>query len=115
MGVRINTNVEALNAQRNLNLTGLQFGKSVEKLSSGLRINRGADDPAGLIASQSLYATLAALDAETTANQRASQQATTADAAAAVNRPTNRPPRSEPELHSARHHPTSPDTHGPSR
>jgi flagellin len=54
MGVRINTNVEALNAQRNLNLTGLQFGKSVEKLSSGLRINRAADDAAGLALSEKL-------------------------------------------------------------
>src|SRR5215210_5806155 len=54
MGVRINTNVEALNAQRNLNLTGLQFGKSVEKLSSGLRINRAADDAAGLAISEKL-------------------------------------------------------------
>jgi flagellin len=48
MGVRINTNLEALNAQRNLSSTAVQFGKSVEKLSSGLRINRAADDAAGL-------------------------------------------------------------------
>jgi flagellin len=54
MGVRINTNIEALNAQRNLNLTGMQFSKSVEKLSSGLRINRAADDAAGLAISEKL-------------------------------------------------------------
>jgi len=48
MGVRINTNLEALNAQRNLSATAVSFGKSVEKLSSGLRINRAADDAAGL-------------------------------------------------------------------
>ena len=48
MGVRINTNLEALNAQRNLGMTAVSFGKSVEKLSSGLRINRAADDAAGL-------------------------------------------------------------------
>ena len=47
MSVRINTNIEALNAQRNLSNTSLQFAKSVEKLSSGLRINRAADDAAG--------------------------------------------------------------------
>jgi flagellin len=54
MGIRINTNIEALNAQRNLSATGAQFGKSVEKLSSGLRINRAADDAAGLAISEKL-------------------------------------------------------------
>ena len=54
MGIRINTNIEALNAQRNLSATGVQFGKSVEKLSSGLRINRAADDAAGLAISEKL-------------------------------------------------------------
>jgi len=42
------TNVGALNAQRNLNVTGLKMGKVLEKLSSGYRINRAADDAAGL-------------------------------------------------------------------
>jgi flagellin len=51
------------------------------QLSTGLRINRGADDPAGLIASTQLASTLGALDAETSANQRASDMATTADGA----------------------------------
>lgn len=54
MGVRINTNIEALNAQRNLGLTATAFSKSVEKLSSGLRINRAADDAAGLGISETL-------------------------------------------------------------
>src|SRR5580765_5434670 len=54
MGVRINTNIEALNAQRNLGISGLAFGKSIEKLSSGLRINRAADDAAGLAISEKL-------------------------------------------------------------
>ena len=54
MGIRINTNVEALNAQRNLSATAVAFGKSVEKLSSGLRINRAADDAAGLVISEKL-------------------------------------------------------------
>lgn len=54
MGVRINTNIEALNAQRNLSLTAMQYSKSVEKLSSGLRINRAADDAAGLGISETL-------------------------------------------------------------
>ncbi len=54
MGIRINTNVEAINAQRNLGKTAVDFGKSVEKLSSGLRINRAADDAAGLVISEKL-------------------------------------------------------------
>ncbi len=54
MGIRINTNIEAINAQRNLSATAVSFGKSVEKLSSGLRINRAADDAAGLVISEKL-------------------------------------------------------------
>jgi flagellin len=54
VGIRINTNVEAINAQRNLGKTAVTFGKSVEKLSSGLRINRAADDAAGLVISEKL-------------------------------------------------------------
>ena len=56
MGMRINTNVEAFNAQRNLQLTAVQYSKSVEKLSSGLRINRAGDDAAGLSISEKLRA-----------------------------------------------------------
>jgi flagellin len=54
MSVVINTNVDALNAQRNLSMTATSFSKSVEKLSSGLRINRAADDAAGLGISETL-------------------------------------------------------------
>ena len=62
MSVRINTNIEALNAQRNLSTTANQFAKSVEKLSSGLRINRAADDAAGLAISQKLDAQVRSLN-----------------------------------------------------
>jgi flagellin len=62
MSVRINTNVEALNAQRNLGITSAAFGKSVEKLSSGLRINRAADDAAGLAISERLRAQVRGLN-----------------------------------------------------
>jgi flagellin len=48
MGLQIATNVAAINAQRNLAVTGLKMGKVLEKLSSGFRINRAADDAAGL-------------------------------------------------------------------
>lgn len=62
MGVRINTNIEALNAQRNLGSTATAFSKSVEKLSSGLRINRAADDAAGLAISEKLRAQVRGLN-----------------------------------------------------
>jgi flagellin len=62
MSVRINTNIEALNAQRNLATTGIQYAKSVEKLSSGLRINRAADDAAGLGISEKLRAQVKGLN-----------------------------------------------------
>ncbi len=52
MGLRIMNNVEALNAHRTLQMTNLQIGKSIERLSSGLRINRAADDAAGLAVSE---------------------------------------------------------------
>ena len=51
---RINTNVTALISTRILNDNNNQLNKSLERLSTGVRINRGADDPAGLIASENL-------------------------------------------------------------
>lgn len=54
MGMQINTNVSALNAYRNLSSTQNDVSKSLEKLSSGLRINRAADDAAGLAISEGL-------------------------------------------------------------
>jgi flagellin len=54
--VRINQNIAAFNAFRNLSATNAQMGKSLEKLSSGFRINRAADDAAGLVKSESLRA-----------------------------------------------------------
>ena len=52
--MRINTNVNAINAQRNLNTASSSLSKSIEKLSSGLRINRAGDDAAGLTISEKL-------------------------------------------------------------
>jgi flagellin len=54
MGLRINQNIEALNAWRNLLITSSNLAKSMEKLSSGLRINRAGDDAAGLAISEKL-------------------------------------------------------------
>ena len=54
--MRINNNIMAYNAQRNLGASATAMGKSIEKLSSGLRINRAADDASGLVISQKLRA-----------------------------------------------------------
>ena len=56
MSLRVNTNVEAFNAHRNLSGTSMLLSKSMEKLSSGLRINRAADDAAGLAISEGMRA-----------------------------------------------------------
>ncbi|SEB90025.1 flagellin [Nocardioides exalbidus] len=54
MGLRINQNIDAVNSYRNLSVTQGQMSKSLEKLSSGFRINRAADDAAGLAISEGL-------------------------------------------------------------
>ena len=54
MGFRINTNVLSLTAQRNLASSSKAFGKALERLSSGSRINRAGDDAAGLAISEGL-------------------------------------------------------------
>lgn len=59
--MRINQNVMAFNAHRNLSSTSVQMGKSLEKLSSGFRINRAADDAAGLVISNRLRAQISGL------------------------------------------------------
>ncbi|PFG37406.1 flagellin [Flavimobilis soli] len=56
MALSVNTNIAALNAYRNLANTQNDLSKSLEKLSSGLRINRAADDAAGLAISEGLRA-----------------------------------------------------------
>lgn len=61
MGLRINTNVASLNAQRNLGSTRLNMTKALEKLSSGQRINRAGDDAAGLAISENLKAQIKGL------------------------------------------------------
>ena len=61
MGLRINQNIAAMNAYRNLSVTDGQMAKSLEKLSSGFRINRAADDAAGLAISEGLRAQVGGL------------------------------------------------------
>lgn len=48
MGLRINNNIDSFNSHRNLSATARSLSKSMEKLASGFRINRAADDAAGL-------------------------------------------------------------------
>ncbi len=54
MGLRIQNNVEAFNTHRQLTATSMQASKAMEKLSSGYRINRAADDAAGLAISEKM-------------------------------------------------------------
>lgn len=70
---RINTNVSSLLAQRVLGQQSASLQTSLQRLSTGLRINRGADDPAGLIASQNLGAEKTAISAAISNAQRADQ------------------------------------------
>ncbi|MBL9031264.1 MAG: flagellin [Phycisphaerae bacterium] len=70
---RINTNVQSMIAQRVLGQNGLQLGRSLERLSTGLRVNRGKDDPAGLIASENLRSELKSLNAAIGNSERADQ------------------------------------------
>ncbi len=61
MGLRINTNTASINAQRNLMSTKLGLDRSLERLSSGFRINRAGDDAAGLAISENLKAQIRGL------------------------------------------------------
>lgn len=59
MGLRIQNNIAALNAHKNLTVSDSALSKSLERLSSGYRINRAADDAAGLAISQGMRADIA--------------------------------------------------------
>jgi flagellin len=61
MPLRVTNNVYSINAQRNLNQSQRGLQKSLERLSSGLRINRAGDDAAGLAISEKLRANVRAL------------------------------------------------------
>lgn len=56
MGLRVNTNVASINAQRNLRGTRMNLDKTLERLASGYRINKAGDDAAGLAISEALRA-----------------------------------------------------------
>jgi flagellin len=61
MGLRIQNNVEAFNAHRQLSTTASKAARSMEKLSSGYRVNRAADDAAGLAISEKMRAQIGGL------------------------------------------------------
>lgn len=70
---RINTNVQSLIAQRVLGQNNFTLSQSLERLSTGFRINRGKDDPAGLIASENLRSEKAAINGAISNAERADQ------------------------------------------
>ena len=59
MSLRIQNNIAALNAHKNLTISDNGLSKSLERLSSGYRINKAADDAAGLAISQGMRADIA--------------------------------------------------------
>ena len=78
---RINTNVSSLIAQKTLGRSNAQLQTSLNRLSTGLRINSGKDDPAGLIASENLRRDITASNKAIVNSERAGQMIATADSA----------------------------------
>jgi flagellin len=78
---RVNTNVGSLIAQTRLNRTQNDLQTALTRLSTGLRINSGKDDPAGLIASESLRSEITSINKALGNTQRANQIIGTADSA----------------------------------
>lgn len=78
---RINTNVPSLVAQNRLGSSNKDLQQALTRLSTGLRINSGADDPAGLIASEALRSEITSLNKSIANTRRASQIVSTADSA----------------------------------
>jgi flagellin len=78
---RINTNVPSLTAQRSLARSNRALADTLQRLSTGLKINRGADDPAGLIASETLRSEISGIGQAIDNSQRASNVIATAEGA----------------------------------
>ena len=78
---RVNTNVSSLTAQNRLQRTNNDLQTALTRLSTGLKINSGKDDPAGLIASESLRSDITSIGKALTNTQRANQIIGTADSA----------------------------------
>jgi flagellin len=78
---RINTNVSSLVAQNTLGRSNAALSQALTRLSTGLRINTGKDDPAGLIASENLRSDITSIKKAITNTDRANQVIATADSA----------------------------------
>lgn len=78
---RINTNVSSLIGRNNLNRANQGLGQALTRLSTGLRINTGKDDPAGLIASENLRSDITAIKRAISNTERANQVIATSDSA----------------------------------
>src|SRR5262245_21259579 len=78
---RLNTNISSLQAIHSLSRNNDDLTQRLQRLSSGLRINKGSDDPAGLIASESLRSELVGLQGAIDNSSRAINVISTADAA----------------------------------
>ena len=78
---RINTNVSSLIAQNTLSRSNNDLQTALGRLSTGLRINNGKDDPAGLIASEALRSDIISVEKAITNSERANQLIATADSA----------------------------------
>jgi flagellin len=81
MSLRINTNVESLTAHRHMINNDKQLSKSIERLSSGQKINRGADGPAALVISEGMRAQIASLQQAANNNESAISMVQTAEGA----------------------------------
>ncbi|MBX3119455.1 MAG: hypothetical protein KF784_10340 [Fimbriimonadaceae bacterium] len=81
MSLRINTNVAAMNALRNLGNTQMELTGTIGRLSTGLRINSAADDPAGLIISEGMRAQMKGLEQAIRNSQDAVNMSKTAESA----------------------------------
>ena len=79
MSLRINNNIAALNSGRHLNANNRVLKQKLERLASGLRVNRAADDAAGLSVSEGMRAELAGLRQSTTNAEQATNLIMTAE------------------------------------
>jgi len=81
MTLRVNHNIPAVNANRSLIINDMNLGKSLEHLSTGLKINRASDGPAGLIISEQLRAQIASIKASINNAETAVSMLQTSEAA----------------------------------
>jgi flagellin len=81
MGLRVNTNLSSISALRNLRVVGRSQAQSLERLSTGQRINQASDDPSGLVISERLRAQIGSLNQSIRNSEDASNLIGTAESA----------------------------------